>query len=140
MWRILNCTIIIFLLCIFISFQFLSKSFIDSLFSFSFFHFSFFILLLFSPGLLFAAAGTGFLDGITSKPLEMIKLRQQVLPAIAVGGSIIGTYVLTYLHLCHNRQYDWVTFLALLATFVPLFSFTLFLFSIPFFLFFNQSE
>ena len=30
------------------------------------------------PGLLFAAAGTGLLDGITSKPLEMIKLRQQM--------------------------------------------------------------
>jgi hypothetical protein len=32
-----------------------------------------------------AAAGTGLLDGITSKPLEMIKLRQQILPAAARG-------------------------------------------------------
>jgi len=30
--------------------------------------------------LIVAAAGTGLLDGITSKPLEMIKLRQQILP------------------------------------------------------------
>ena len=36
--------------------------------------------LLVGP-LLFAAAGTGLLDGITSKPLEMLKLRQQILPS-----------------------------------------------------------
>jgi len=35
--------------------------------------------------LIVAAAGTGLLDGITSKPLEMIKLRQQILPAAAGG-------------------------------------------------------
>ena len=38
------------------------------------------LMIFISSGLLFAAAGTGLLDGITSKPLEMIKLRQQVLP------------------------------------------------------------
>jgi hypothetical protein len=35
--------------------------------------------------LIAAAAGTGLLDGITSKPLEMIKLRQQILPTAAGG-------------------------------------------------------
>ena len=34
-----------------------------------------------TPGLIAAAGFTGFVDGITSKPLEMIKLRQQFYPA-----------------------------------------------------------
>ena len=38
-----------------------------------------------------AAAGTGFLDGITSKPLEMIKLRQQVLPAVQCTTALLGS-------------------------------------------------
>lgn len=59
---------------------------------FIFYVHSFLHFYLPSPGLLFAAAGTGFLDGITSKPLEMIKLRQQILPAITIGTSIIGKY------------------------------------------------
>ena len=37
-------------------------------------------IAIFLGPLLFAAAGTGLLDGITSKPLEMLKLRQQILP------------------------------------------------------------
>jgi hypothetical protein len=56
--------------------------------------FSFLPLFPRSPGLLFAAAGTGLLDGISSKPLEMIKLRQQILPVTSAvsKGKVTAFY------------------------------------------------
>ena len=62
-----------------------------NLFFFSLPLFSVLHLFFFSPGLMIAAAGTGFLDGITSKPLEMIKLRQQVLPAVQCTTALLGS-------------------------------------------------
>jgi Mitochondrial carrier protein len=54
--------------------------------------------------LIFAAAGTGALDGLTSKPLDLIKIRQQMFPAVPspisghlhrTGAGPIGTSAVT---------------------------------------------
>jgi hypothetical protein len=46
-----------------------------------------------NSALLFSAAFSGFVDGITSKPLEMIKLRQQAIEELVDVDNIRGSFV-----------------------------------------------